>query len=495
MQKLLSGLCLFLSIYTFGQKKGNPDKFAKNIQESELRKTLSVIASTEMEGRETATPGQKKAALYIEQQFKNIGLIPGNKGSYQMNFPVYQDSVISASLLVNDQKFIYGQDFIANVAVDFTSSYSFSEIVFIGHGRRDSLNNDYKDLDVKGKAVLMIADKVTTRAERFEAFSRLNIANKNGAAVVFTVNPELLSGNIQLKGNMYLNKFKKTLGLQQYVISERVAKAIMGNDYKNAETISPKIFPAEIQLDFNKQAKELQSSNVVGVIEGTDKKDEYVFLTAHYDHLGKRDGVIYYGADDDGSGTTSVIEMAKAFSKAANEGYRPRRSIVFMTVSGEEKGLWGSEYYAEHPIFPINKTSVDLNTDMVGRIGSEFIGNKDSLNYVYLIGDDKLSSDLPGIADKNNKGKLILDRRYNDLKDPNRFYFRSDHFNFAKKGIPVLFYFDGVHKDYHQPSDTVDKINFDLMEKRVRYIFLTAWDISNMDNMLKRDIPLPHLER
>lgn len=493
MRKFILGSSLLLSLFTFAQKKGNPDQFAKQITQADLRATLTKVASREMEGRETATPGQKRAAAYIEQRFRDMGLKPGNNGSYQMMYPVYQDSVIGGLLKVNDQEFNYAKGFTANIGSDNNASYAFSEIVFINQGRQDSAFNDYKGLDIKGKAVLMIGTPGNNRTARIQSMSHMGAASKNGAAVVLVVNPGMDLPMPQTKGNMYLSKFRKTIGLQQFNISSAVAKAIMGDDFNTINTAPSKIYTTNLSLDFNKSTNTLQSSNVVGVLEGTDKKDEFLFLTSHYDHLGKRDTVIYYGADDDGSGTTSVLEMAKAFTDAASKGYHMRRTLVFMTVSGEEKGLWGSEYYSEHALFPIDKTTADLNTDMVGRVGSDFIGNKDSLNYVYVIGDDKLSSDLPGITDRNNKGKLILDRRYNDLKDPNRFYYRSDHFNFARKGIPVIFYFDGVHKDYHQPSDTVDKINFDLMEKRVRYIFYTAWDIANMDRMLKRDIPLPTL--
>ena len=202
-----------------------------------------------------------------------------------------------------------------------------------------------------------------------------------------------------------------------------------------------------------------------------------------------RGSEIFYGADDDGSGTVSVLELAEAFVKAKEKGKGSRRSIVFMTVSGEEKGLWCSEYYGDHPIYPLEKTTVDLNIDMVGRIDPSYKG--DSTNYVFTIGEDKLSSDLQPIQDKANQYiKMELDRRYNDPKDPNRFYYRSDHYNFAKHGVPVIFYFNGVHPDYHRSSDTVDKINFRLMEKRVRLIFHTAWEMANRDEMLKRDMPL-----
>jgi Zn-dependent M28 family amino/carboxypeptidase len=230
----------------------------------------------------------------------------------------------------------------------------------------------------------------------------------------------------------------------------------------------------------------------MGMIEGSEKKDEYVFLTAHYDHLGNHGGKIYNGADDDGSGTVAVIQMATAFAKAVKEGNRPKRNIVFMTVSGEEKGLWGSEYYTDHPIFPLEKTSVDLNTDMIGRIDTER-KKADTLNYVYVVGHNKLSSELPIINEKINNAttQLVLDYKFDDPQDPNRIYYRSDHYNFARKGVPVLFFYDCMlQSDYHQPTDDVEKINWTLYEKRTRMIFLTAWEMANRDQLLKRDKPL-----
>ena len=248
-----------------------------------------------------------------------------------------------------------------------------------------------------------------------------------------------------------------------------------------------------MEYNYKKYRTTVNASNVLGVIEGKDKKDEFVFLTGHYDHLGTHDGKIYYGADDDGSGTVAVLSMATAFAKAKAEGKGPRRTIVFMTVSGEEKGLLGSEYYSDNPVYPLEKTSADLNTDMVGRIDTER-KTGDTLNYVYVVSHDKLSSDLPVIIETAN-GKytgLTLDYKFDDANDPNRIYFRSDHYNFARKGIPVLFFYDGMLKaDYHKPTDTVDKITWLLYQKRVQMIFHTAWEIANRNDMLKRDIPLP----
>jgi Zn-dependent M28 family amino/carboxypeptidase len=187
----------------------------------------------------------------------------------------------------------------------------------------------------------------------------------------------------------------------------------------------------------------------------------------------------------------SVIEIADAFMKAKKAGKGPARTIVFMAVSGEEKGLWGSAYYGDNPVFPLDKTTADLNIDMVGRIDPKR-KEGDSTNYIYVVGDDKLSTDLRPISESVNKKytNLELDYKFNDPKDPERIYFRSDHYNFARKGVPIIFYFNGTHNDYHRPTDTPDKINYDLMEKRAKFIFYTAWEMANRPQMLKRDILL-----
>jgi Zn-dependent M28 family amino/carboxypeptidase len=212
-------------------------------------------------------------------------------------------------------------------------------------------------------------------------------------------------------------------------------------------------------------------------------------LTAHYDHVGKSADKIFYGADDDGSGTVSILTLARAFSEAKKAGKGPRRSMAFMLVSGEEKGLWGSAYYADNPIIPLEKTVCDLNIDMIGRIGDPYLKDVDSSNYVYIIGDDKLSSALRPISESANKKytNLKLDYTYNDPNDPNRFYYRSDHYNFAEKGVPIIFYFNGVHPDYHQATDTPDKINYPLMAKRAQLVYYTAWEIANRTESIPRD--------
>jgi hypothetical protein len=481
-----------------GQKKTDPSTFAKTITPDDLKKHLAIVASKEMEGRETAMPGQKKAAAYIESQFQSLGLKPGNNGSFQLYYGVYQDSLTGASIEVNGKTFELDKDFSLNVGQSNTSSFRFSEIVFAGNGLVDSTHDDYKGLDVRGKVVLLLAAQQQSGQGRGgfgNPFARIDAAQKNGAVAVLVIGgnfPRSIKTNP--KGNMYVNAFQKVVRPNQYQVSEKIAQAIMGDDYAKTKsgTVEPKTYTADVALSFNKTTANLQSSDVLGVLEGTDLKDEYVFVTGHYDHLGKRDTVIYYGADDDGSGTVSVLEIAEAFVKAKQAGNGPRRTIVFMTVSGEEKGLWGSAYYASHPVFPLEKTTVDLNIDMIGRTDTSR-KKGDSSNYVYVVGDDKISTDLKTISEATNKKylKMELDYKFNDPNDRQRIYFRSDHYNFAQKGVPIIFYYDGMlGGDYHKPTDTPDKINYNLMAKRAQLVFYTAWEMANRNDILKRDLKL-----
>ncbi|TBR19018.1 MAG: M28 family peptidase [Chitinophagaceae bacterium] len=503
MKKIILLFVIGLSFVASAQKKNSvQEKFAGAITAADLKKHLYTVASAEMEGRDTPSPGLEKAATYIEEHFKSIGLKPGNGDSYRQYYPIYQDLVTVSAVAVNGVTFEQNKDFQAGN--NYTSTLAFSEILFAGYGIVDDTLDSYKNLDVRGKAVVILEGAPTDYKSTKQGFqnpamtmNKINAAANKGAAAILIVSKNLSRRNNGASWN--LNKYKISVSPIYYSISEKVASAIMGEDgveiftKAKKELLTSKSYSANIDLGFNKATKTEQVSNVLGVIEGTDKKDEYVIITAHYDHVGKRnDTTIYYGADDDGSGTVSILELAESFAKAKAAGHGPRRSILFMTVSGEEHGLWGSEYYSNHPIYPIEKTTVDLNIDMVGRIGEEYLKDKDSANYVYVIGDNKLSSDLTPITDmvNNTYSDLKLDKKYNDPKDPNRFYYRSDHYNFAEKGVPIIFYFNGVHADYHKPTDTPDKINYNVMEKRVKLVFHTAWEIANRDEMLKRDMPL-----
>ncbi len=506
MRRTLLVMALAATSAASAQKIADPKPFANTITPEDLKKHLYIVAGPAMEGRETATEGQRKAAAYIESQFKALGLQPGNKGNFQLGFPIYQDSLAKATIEVNGKTFTMFNDFSISLMLAHTSTIFCNDVVFAGNGLSDSTHNDFKD--VAGKIVLLLQPQQQPSSggasagnrSKYSPYEAMLAAQKNGAAAVLLVQSGFprKAGLQATKSGPHLNGFQKSVSPNSFFISEEIAKTIMGADYDAAlqavktGNAQPKSYKAEVMLELKKERLELSSSNVIGFLEGTDKKDELVFITAHYDHLGKRgDSIIYYGADDDGSGTVSVLELAEAFVKAKAAGKGPRRSIVFMTVSGEEKGLWGSEFYSDHPLYALDKTTVDLNIDMIGRSDPKRTKG-DSTNYVYVVGDDKLSSDLRPISEAMNKKytKLELDYKYNAPTDPERIYYRSDHYNFARKGVPIIFYFNGTHNDYHRPSDTPDKINYNLMAKRAQLVFYTAWEMANRNEMLKRDIPL-----
>ncbi|UEG50952.1 M28 family peptidase [Ferruginibacter lapsinanis] len=502
-------------------------KYAANITGDNLKKHLTIIASDEMEGRETGTEGQRKAAAYIQEQFKLLGLqqAPALKG-YQQYYPLVNDSMISSSLKIGTKTFSYGTDYYSPVLFNATKKTVANKIVFAGYGIDEKNYNDYAGKDVKGKIVVLFLGEPKANGKyilsgnsnsskySYPGIShKLAIAKKKGAIGAIVIYPWIDTFNTALIEKTAKNATpafprESDVSINYNVLSHEAAKKLFSKwkmdslieKAKSYEPLNSKKttdITAAYTFNYKKKRTEVMASNVLGFIEGSDKKDEYVFLTAHYDHLGKHDGKIYYGADDDGSGTCAVLQMATAFAKAKAEGHGPRRTIVFMTVSGEEKGLWGSEYYSDHPVFPLDKTSVDLNTDMVGRIDTERQLD-DTMSYVYVIGHDKISSDLPIINEGvNNKyTNLTLDYKFDDPNDQERIYYRSDHYNFARKGVPILFFYDGMLlADYHQPTDTVEKITWPLYEKRVRMIFHTAWEIANRDEMLRRDKPLPPGER
>lgn len=494
---LLLPFALLLSAASLAQPNSKKaTKYAQTITPADLKKHLTIVAGAEMEGRETATPAEYKAAAYIIGQMTQIGLQPGNKGQWLQPYPVYRDSLTAASLEVNGKTFQLFKDFSATTS-NFNSHMNFGEVVYVNV--TDSLWKNNK-VEVAGKMVLvrMAGGSVNEPPSRMAAFGPANIINQlmnRGAAALLLAGDRInTNASKPVMGQMTVNKFPARQNINSFSISDEVVAALLGNDATSEKTgnLSSKTFKAAVATSYHEKQLQLISNNVLGILEGTDLKDEWLVITGHYDHIGRQGDVINYGADDDGTGTVSVLELAEAFVQAKAEGNGPRRSILFMTVSGEEKGLWGSAFYAANPIYPLAKTTANLNIDMIGRTDTIYEKKKDSSQYLYVVGEDKLSSELPALSAAANKNtKLNIDQRYNDPNDRSRIYFRSDHYNFAKNGVPVLFYFSGIHRDYHRPTDTVDKIEFDLMAKRAQLVFYTAWELANKPEMLKRDKPLP----
>jgi len=486
------------------------------VTQEHLRRDLSVLASDEYEGRETGTKGQKMAAAYISQQFKDDSLqapvVANAANPYLQTFGMERSAwQPGGTLTVGGKAYEWLKDFYAFGRSPFDQATAVQP-VFLGYGIEQGDYSDYKGRDVKGQDVLVLLGEPRTAdgksvlspdgsatkwAVDFRAKAALAAAK--GARSIFFVSQEptdkfekmtarlaprvmqpIIAFADQAGGRAPAFFLSPALGLkvlgtnaatlQQYATATATAKQPVASKFK----------PIKFSISAPQQRSAVTTENVLGFLPGTDLKEEILVVSAHYDHLGIIGGEVYNGADDDGSGTVGMLSIAQAFAKAAHAGHGPRRSILFLANTGEEKGLLGSEYYTDHPVFPLANTVTDLNIDMIGRTD---VGHEGKPNYIYVIGSDKLSSQLHEALQTANRqhGNIDLDFRFNDPADPNRFYYRSDHYNFAKKGIPVAFFFNGVHADYHEASDEISKIEFGKMEARARLVFFLAWDLANRD--------------
>lgn len=469
------------------------EKFASTISAEDMKAHLSFLAHDELEGRETGERGQRIASLYIRSTFMKAGLPGGGQnGSYFQPYQVKSTTIHEATFTSGKKQWVFPNSFFFSFGSGPVSEASFKGWSFVA-------GQNPGEEDVTGKLALVLPRKGGSNLfesyRMWEALSQEWLDAGAGAVAIILSNKDFRSFQ------RYANRRSQELaGTEEvasrpvFYFSETMAAELIGlakGDFETLKTTWPELTP-NLKLNYGKaplsykadiETSAIEAANVLAFLEGTEKPEEVVVITGHYDHIGIVDGEINNGADDDASGTTGVLEIAEAFARAAAEGSRPRRSILFMTVSGEEKGLWGSEFYSENPIYPIANTVANFNIDMIGRIGDEYLDSPDSLHYVYLIGSDRLSTDLHKISERVNgeTQKLKLDYKYNDPKDPNRFYFRSDHYNFARKGIPVIFYFNGTHDDYHQPTDDIEKIQFGKMARVARLVFSTAWEVANQE--------------
>lgn len=514
-----TSLALALSFGAMAQDQ-NAIKFSAPVNKDRAYQHLSVLASDEYEGRETGKKGGWMAAEYIKKQFQSFGLVgpvKGGKDPYLQAVGISSKKLTGVSLKVGSQTKENLKDYyiFAPSAPAGGFNVKASSIIFAGYGLNKEDFNEYAGQNVAGKVVIIFATgDPTAKAAAQPAQGRrgqssigsqqakIKYLQENKAAGVLVINERveslsagqkasLAEGTADLKREG--NQNKNTLPV--VTIGTTVANQILAAANTNVEEVKKKIAETQkpattvinIPVAFTAKLVEedIKADNVLGFLEGSDPKlkNEVVVVTGHYDHIGleadpNAPDKVNNGADDDGSGTTGVLMLAEAFAKAKKEGHGPKRSILFMTVCGEEKGLWGSEWYSEHPVFPLENTITNLNIDMIGRGDDNRPGDN---NFVYIIGSNMLSDDLDKIGKKANTDyvNIVLDEKYNNRTDPNRFYYRSDHYNFAKHGIPVIFYFNGVHKDYHQPGDEVSKIDFPMLAKRAQLVYYTAWELAN----------------
>lgn len=524
---LSTSLAFLLCLAACAQNK-TAVKFSESIDKANAYKHLSVLASDEYEGRETGKKGAWMAADYIKNYFKSIGLKGPVQGDYFQPIDMVTYNLTQSSFKINGQAKENNKDFVIptyNVSLQ-GFNFDVKEILFAGYGLNTADYNDYADIDVAGKVVLIFANGNPTlkdepapadRAARRKAMAakrqKIQYLADHKALAVLEIDPALDnlseetklmyagSGQLSLKTAESTARMAKMKPFAAINISTATADELLKAAGTSVEAIQQKISttgkPASMIINTAvsgaavKSEVKVRAENVLGFLEGSDPvlKKEILVITGHYDHIGLTTSgtdKVNNGADDDGSGTTGVLLIADAFTKAKAAGKGPKRSILFMTVVGEEKGLLGSEWYSEHPVLPLENTITNLNIDMIGRVDS---AHKDHPDYVYIIGSDMLSSELnaAGIKANDEYIKMNLDMKYNNRTDPNQFYYRSDHYNFAKHGIPVIFYFNGVHEDYHQPGDEVSKINFDMLARRAKLVYFTAWDLANRPNRPKVD--------
>nr|BCX01538.1 MAG: hypothetical protein KatS3mg041_1584 [Bacteroidota bacterium] len=527
-------LCLLLFLALHGLAGAQParyrpdlkllGRYQQTITPQDLRAHLEFLASDELEGRETATRGQYVAARYIASWFQRLGLKPiGDKGTYYQHFELLERRLQEVRLQWEGPsgagEILYRSPEVAGLIPRSVGPDSTGGLVLAGYGIVDPQNgrDDYAGLDPRGKwAVVLDGEPLVDGRSALTPDGQPSIwtrqwwqkavaAAQKGAIGLLVVTTEErfqeLAAEFQQQAQRigpltlaYQNQRPRASRFPTLLyLHPRMAQELLGalgldwSSYRSAPR--PISLPEAARLSLRSRFEVVRhvSQNVVGLLEGSDPvlRNEYIIITAHYDHVGigapdSTGDRIYNGADDDGSGTVTVLELAEAFAQAREEGHGPKRSILFMTVSGEERGLLGSRYYVDHPLVPLQQTVANLNIDMVGRVDPRYekLGNP---YYVYIIGSNILSSDLHAINEQMNEltTRLVLDYTYNRQDDPNRFWARSDHANFGEKGIPFIFYFNGTHADYHRPGDEPHKIHYDKMARIGQLIFATAWNLAN----------------
>ncbi|MBD1434134.1 M28 family peptidase [Sphingobacterium sp. DN00404] len=489
-------------------------KYADLLTVETAREHLTLLASPSFEGRGTGQQGGEKTAHYLAEQFASYGLKAPVDGSYFQPVDLAKISYQVQQFMINGTAYENGLDFFVQ-GDHKKNTYYADDIIFVGYGIQDKKHNDLANLDIRDKVVLVINEgepkdanghSIVTGSTKMSEwassrFKRVQeLLKKNPKMILATgdyvdqnmerFGKRLVSGRFSLDdGN---DDVSGTFKPPVVNISPKLANEILAKRKTSLEQqkSNPATFsiPIKLEAEMGVTKEKLTDPNVLGLLEGSDLKNEIVVIVGHYDHDGiLPDGTFFPGADDNGSGTVGVLELARTFTEAKKDGKGPRRSLLFIGLAAEEKGLLGSKFYVENPIFPLENTVACINMDMIGRIDDKHLNGNH--NYIHAIGLDKLSSTLKQITEtaNNTYTQMELDYMYDDPKDPMRLYYRSDHYNFAEKGIPSAFFFSGLHPHYHTPEDTVDKIDFPMMVKREKLVFHVTWEIANRDKRLSVD--------
>ncbi len=521
--------CIGIVIFLFAALALNAQDI--NISKQNLVNDLTYLAGASCVGRGSDQEGILAAAKFIEDRLENLG-IPAFQGAtqnqeflkgYRQNVPLKKEIINAVDLRISDDAFNYKNQFWVNTGYTETSIAA-KDLVFVGYGINAKGFNELEG-DLTNKVIVVLEGEPTSSdgkslidPEKNQSvwgqsisFKLSAVSAKNPAAIlVITKNFKNIAQlyqyraeHPQIKLNIPVDSSATFFITQNPVIptffmnekmSAKVLKLLRISEKKVLKSYRKQLKPIRktVKENFNASISRtidtFESPNIMAFLPGSDLSQEVLVVSAHYDHLGIEGEEIYYGADDNGTGTVALLALAQAYVENIKKGKRPKRSILFLWVTAEEKGLLGSNFFTEKPPFEINNIVANLNIDMIGRTDKAHENNS---KYIYIIGGDRTSLDLHNLNEQANAESvnIELDYTFNDPKDPNRYYYRSDHYNFVKNGIPAIFYFSGIHDDYHKPTDTVDKIDFDKMKTIIELVYRTSWMIVNRPDRIVSDLP------
>ena len=475
---------------TFSFQQSLAEKYQYYFSKDTLKRHLSILTADSLTGRYTGTKGQQKAAAYIKNQFEQNHIEPLFKSGYYQPFSIAHIEP-SGNLMMNNYRLDYYNDYLffdteVSSKLPSTEVFYFSEDIKQKHA-----------ISSEDKFILLTKKEVEDydNEKLRELFNRYKKEKARGiiyATPTFDEVKREMKKELTRKQFMLMDQLSRELDFPLFFVKEEFIDHLVfeknkwDRKFKKDRKIKKPLYVGQISGNLNPKVKSIHTENVGGIIKANnfdDNKDHLVVL-GHYDHLGIRAGDIYRGADDNGSGIASILEVARMFGLAKKEGIDFDRSIVFLAVSAEEIGLLGSAFYTLNPVLPLKNTNAVLNIDMVGR---ENLDTLDTYS-LFLIGADKINKELHDTNEKINSKhfNLHLDYRYNEEDHDMRLYYRSDHYNFVKHNIPSVFYFGGFHEDYHKPTDTADKIDFQKLQKVSKFFFFTAWEIATQPELLKR---------
>jgi hypothetical protein len=487
-----------------------------------LKEHVYALAADSMQGRETGEPGSIMAGNYIERFFIDIGVPAIGDTTYRQTMSFTWLRWEENELFVDGAELRNMRDYLAVPADNYSmDSLRIDEVIFAGYGILDENYTDIPDVDLNGKVVVVLSgepfdkdgnSKVSglPEASKWSDSDSLKVATmaERGAKLILMAQPTI--GSVARanwnrlarpiaegspvepeEGVPGLIYFGEGNVLEMLGELGEELRAVIDTNKAKAGILSGRMAEVDLHINLKKSFETLEDDNILGYIPGIDpdRSDELIVVSAHYDHIGYEGDEIFSGANDNASGTSAVMEMGRALMAARENGDGPARSVLLLLLTGEEIGLLGSLYYVQNPVFPLENTIANINIDMLGRVDDKH-REKGIENYIYPIGTDRLSTEFHEIVLEVNEkySNIHLDFTYNDPSDPNRYYFRSDHYNFARNGIPAVFYFNGMNEDYHLPTDTPDKMNFESMTAVTRHIFHVVWELANREEAIQVDV-------